>query len=332
LQLDHITIRQTAYYHPERIVHNDYYLNHFNTMGKDIARFLEVMGRERRYIADPKEDNALTMGLKAAQKALLNAGLTGEDMDMIVFASQTPEYTYPTNALLLHHKLQCKNRTITMDSNANCAGMVAAVEQTSRYMQSNSSVRYALVVGSDHSSIHCNPDDEITYPNFGDAAAAVILERTADNTGFIDSLYYTDSEGCENIMFPACGLSNIYGEDITPEQIRIRWTPFDGTVCVDAAVNDIKALMARYGLTTQDISAFCLSQFSLKNIELIQNGLGAPEDKFIYVGDEFGYTGTSSPFIAFQRGVEDGRIHRGDYVIFWSVGAGWQIPTLLFRY
>lgn len=120
-------------------------------------------------------------------------------------------------------------------------------------------------------------------------------------------------------MFPACGLSNIYREDITAEQIRIRWTPFDGTVCVDAAIADIKELLSRNGLTTDDISAFCLSQFSLKNIELIQEGLGLSEEKFIYVGDEFGYTATSSPFIAFQRGVEDGRIKRGDYVFFWSV-------------
>lgn len=150
---------------------------------------------------------------------------------MIMFASQTPEYTYPTNALLLHRMLQGKHRTITQDSNANCAGMVSAVEQTSRYMQANPSIRYALVVGSDYSSVNCNTDDEITYPNFGDAAAAVILERSNEHAGFIDSLYYTDSEGSENIMFPACGLSNIYQEGMTPEQIRIRWTPFDGTVC-----------------------------------------------------------------------------------------------------
>lgn len=330
--MEHITIRHSAYFHPEHIVHNDYYLSHFQSMGKDITRFLEVMGRDRRYIVKDPAENALTMGLKAAQKALDEAGLQGEDMDMIMFASQTPEYTYPTNALLLHNMLKGKHRTITQDSNANCAGMVSAVEQTSRYMQANPSIRYALVVGSDYSSINCNPNDEITYPNFGDAASAVILERTSEQTGFIDSLYYTDSEGCENIMFPACGLSNIYDEDITPEQIRIRWTPFNGTVCVDAAVADMKEILARNGLTTHDISAFCLSQFSLKNIELIRDGLELTDEKFIYVGDEFGYTATSSPFIAFQRGVEDGRIKRGDYVFFWSVGAGWQIPTMLYQY
>lgn len=329
--MGHITIRQAAYYHPEHIVGNDYYLEHFQSIGKDIKRFLEVMGRDRRYIVKDESENALTMGLKAAQKALNEANLQGEDMDMIMFASQTPEYTYPTNALLLHRMLQGKHRTITQDSNANCAGMVSAVEHTSRYMQANPSIRYALVVGSDYSSVNCNPDDEITYPNFGDAAAAVILERS-EQSGFIDSLYYTDSEGSENIMFPACGLSNIYNQDVTPEQIRIRWIPFDGTVCVDAAIADIKEILSRNGLTTDDISAFCLSQFSLKNIELIQNGLELNDEKFIYVGDEFGYTATSSPFIAFQRGVEDGRIKRGDYVFFWSVGAGWQIPTMLYQY
>lgn len=329
---DNIRIHSAAYYHPEHIVDNDFYLDHFAALGKDIKRFLEVMGREKRYIIKDEHENALTMGHEAAQKVLVEAGLTGEDLDMIVFASQTPEYTYPTNALLLHHRLGGKHRTITMDSNANCAGMVAAVEQASRYMQSNRSIRYALIVGSDYSSINCNTDDEITYPNFGDAAAAVILERTSESSGFKDSLYYTDSADWENITFPASGLSGIYREGMSPEQFRIRWTPFDGSVCVGAAINDIKELLERNGLTTDDISAFCLSQFSLKNIELIQDGLGLTDEKFIYVGGEFGYTATSSPFIAFQRGVEEGRIKRGDYIFFWSVGAGWQIPTMLYQY
>lgn len=329
--LEHIAIRQAAYYHPEKVVHNDYYLNHFKSRGKDIARFLQVMGREQRYIAAEGE-NALTMGYQAARKVLSDAGIASEDLDMIVFSSQTPEYTYPTNALLLHHMLRGKSRTITLDSNANCAGMVAAVEQASRYMQSNPHVRYALVVGSDLSSVNCNPEDEITLPNFGDAAAAVILERRAEGPGFIDSLYYTDSDDCENIMFPACGLSNIYNPEMTPEQIRISWKPFDGTCVVEPAAADIEEVMRRNGLTLDDIAAFCLSQFSLKNIELICEKLGADMDKFIYVGDEFGYTGTSSPFIALQRGIEHGSIKRGDYIFFWSVGAGWQLPTVLFQY
>jgi len=79
--LGHITIRQAAYYHPEHVVSNDYYLEHFQSMGKDIKRFLEVMGRDRRYIVNDKDENALTMGLKAAQNALQEANLQGEDMD-----------------------------------------------------------------------------------------------------------------------------------------------------------------------------------------------------------------------------------------------------------
>lgn len=331
---DNIRIRNAAYYHPQHVVDNDYYLKHFAALGKDIKRFLEVMGREQRYIINNEHENALTMGYEAAQKVLAGAGLKGEDLDMIVFASQTPEYTYPTNALLLHHRLGGKHRAITLDSNANCAGMVTAVEQASRYMKANRSIRYALIVGSDYSSINCRTDDEITYPNFGDAAAAVILERTPEASGFRDSLYYTDSGIWESITFPSCGLSGIYREGITPDDIKLRWNPFDGSVCVNAAVNDIKELLDRNGLAAGDISAFCLSQFSLKNIELIREALGleAEAEKFMYVGGEFGYTATSSPFIAFQRGVEDGRIQRGDYLIFWSVGAGWQIPTMLYQY
>ncbi|WP_277950066.1 3-oxoacyl-[acyl-carrier-protein] synthase III C-terminal domain-containing protein, partial [Bacillus thuringiensis] len=105
-----------------------------------------------------------------------------------------------------------------------------------------------------------------------------------------------------------------------------------GTVCVPPAVSSIKSLLTKHGLEKEDIGSYCFSQFSLKNIEVIQEKLGEDKQKFVYVGDEFGYTGTSSPFIALYKGIQSGKIKRGDHVVFWSVGTGWQIITMLFKY
>jgi 3-oxoacyl-[acyl-carrier-protein] synthase III len=328
--MTNIRIRSVDIYHPAKVVGNDFYIDHFKN--KDIKHFLEdIMGRKNRYIIDNPKENGLTMAVEAAKRVLVRAGLVGEDMDMIVFSTQTPEYTFPTNALLLHEAISGKPSTICMDSNANCAGMLVAVEQASRYMMSNQSVKYALVVGSDYNSINCNPEDEVTYANYGDASAAVLLERTNEKTGFVDSMYYTDSSQSRNILFPACGLSKIYEETVQPKDIQIKWTPFDGTVCVDPAVQSMKSIMEKHHIHKDEIGAYCFSQFSWKNIELIQEKLGIDDEKVVYVGDEFGYTGTSSPFIALYRGIERGQIKKGDYVFFWSVGAGWQICTMLMK-
>lgn len=328
-----VQIHSVDIYHPETSIGNETYIRHFAEQGKDIAHFLEVMGRDRRYVITDEKENGLTMAREAALRVLERAGLKGEDLDMIVYSTQTPEYTFPTNALLLHKELGGKSRAICLDSNSNCAGMVVAVEQTCRYMLSNPGVRYALVVGSDYNSVHCSPEDEITYANFGDGAAAVILEQSSQGSaGFIDSRYYADTTAVENIMFPACSTSKLYQDGLAPQDIKIRWIPFDGTVCVDPAVTSIRSLLEQHGLKGEDIHAFCFSQFSLKNIELIAEKLGLSMDKFIYVGDEYGYTGTSSPFIALHEAERRGAVKRGDLIIFWSVGAGWQIVSMLVQY
>lgn len=234
--------------------------------------------------------------------------------------------------MLIHQAIQGNSKTICLDSNSNCAGMVVAVEQTCRYMMGNPQVKYALVIGSDYSSINCNPNDEITYSNYGDASSAVILEKVEGKVGFIDSHYYSDSSEAKNVLFPAVGLSNIYNDDIQHSDVHIKWIPFDGTCCVKPAVGAMKEMMDKHNLIKKDIGAYCFSQFSYKNIELIQEELQENLDKMIYIGDEFGYTGTSSPFLALYRGIEQGRIKRGDHVFFWSVGTGWQICTMLFKF
>lgn len=330
--MTNIKIKEVEIYHPEKVVNNQFYIDHFRKQNKEIAHFLEVMGRKKRYIIDNPKENGLTMGLEAAKNVLKKSGLTSNDIDMIVFSTQTPEYTFPTNAMLIHQALQGKNETICVDSNSNCAGMVVAVEQTCRYMMGNPQVRYALVIGSDYNSINCNPNDEITYSNYGDASAAVILEKVEEKVGFIDSHYYSDSREARNVLFPAVGLSNLYKNDLQKTDVHIKWIPFDGTCCVEPAVAAMEGMMEKHNLTKKDIGAYCFSQFSYKNIELIQEELDENLDKMIYVGDEFGYTGTSSPFLALYRGIEQGKIKRGDHLFFWSVGTGWQICTMLFKF
>ncbi|GAA0485595.1 3-oxoacyl-ACP synthase III family protein [Salinibacillus aidingensis] len=327
--MNNIKIKEVAIYHPEKIVHNDFFIEHFKDK-KDISHFLEVMGRENRYVIDNEEENGLTMGIEASKKVLERAKLTGNDIDMIVFTTQVPETTFPTNAIYVHHAINAKKQAITMDTNANCAGMTIAVEQASYYMKGNPNVNKALIIGSDYNTLVSNPDEEITYANYGDAAAAVILEKTEENTGFIDSTYFTDSFIRDMIRFPKDGLSKSILEDKSVSTIR--WQKFDGSKALPPAYDMISTLLERNHLDPKDIKAYCLSQFALSNILRIQEHFALDDEQIVYVGDRFGYTGTSSPFIALHEGIEDGRIQRGDYVLFWTVGAGHELVATLFKY
>ncbi|WP_110928710.1 3-oxoacyl-[acyl-carrier-protein] synthase III C-terminal domain-containing protein [Bacillus massiliglaciei] len=329
--MTNIFINNVAIYHPKKLVSNDFYHEHFQkNSGKDISHFMEVMGRKDRYLIDNEKENGLTMGIEASKKVLAKSGLAGTDIDMIVFSTQIPETTFPTNSMNIHHAIEAGHETITMDSNANCAGMTLAVEQASRYMMSNPRVNRALIVGSDYNSLISDPQDAMTYANYGDAAAAVILEKTDTDTGFIDSAYYCDSVQRDMIRYPAQGLANAVrgnGDDK-----YIQWLPFDGAIALPPAYKMIDALLTRNNLTSRDIKAYCLSQYALVNIKRIQEHFQLDDNQIVYVGDRFGYTGTSSPFIALHEGIESGQISRGDYVVFWTVGAGFELTAMLFKY
>ncbi|AJY75634.1 3-oxoacyl-[acyl-carrier-protein] synthase III C-terminal domain-containing protein [Paenibacillus beijingensis] len=330
--MNNVQIKSVAVYHPDNSVGNDYYLERLKAKGADITNLLAVLGRDKRYIIDNEQENSLTMAVNAAQSALNKAGLSGEDIDMIVYSSQTPEYLFPTNAIMVHNQIGGKASAICLDSNASCAGMVVAVEQASVYMSANPAVKRALIIGSDHVSPITDESEAVYFSAFGDAAAAVILERVegAANAGLIDSAYYTCSEPINASLYPPKGLSNIYKQSI--EKLKIVTNPFDTDMASKVAAEMIPDLLERNNVPLERVSAFCFSQFAVMYVNVLQEKLGLEKEKCIYIGDEFGYTGTSSPFIALHKAVESGQVKRGDDVIFWTVGTGWQNIVMLYRY
>jgi len=325
--MQNIKIKEVAIYHPKNIVKNEYYIQHFKNQGKDITHFLEIMGRKERFIINNKNENTITMAIEASKLVLEKAGLEGKDIDMIIFSTQVPERTLPTNAMYVHKAIEARNHTIILDSNANCAGMTLSVEMASRYMQSNPRVKTALVVGSDANSLISNPEQEITYANFADASAAVILVKTEEETGFIDAIYEVDSSNKDNIAFPQEGLSKTIGS-----KEHIVFLPFDGAMAIPVACEMIEELLERNNLKIDDIDSYCFSQFALSNILKIQNHFEIPDKKIIYVGDKYGYTTTSSPFLCLYEGIESKRIKRGDIILFWTIGSGHEMIAMLFKY
>ncbi|PLS19285.1 3-oxoacyl-ACP synthase [Bacillus sp. M6-12] len=329
--MTNIRIKAVDVYHAKKVINNDFYIDHFKGInGKDITHFLEIMGRKQRYQIDNLEENSITMAIEASKGVLKKAGLEGKDIDMIIFSTQVPEVTVPTNAMFLHNAIGAKKGTVIYDMNANCAGMTIAVEQASRYMLSSKHVNKALVVGSDYLSLLADPNDAMTYANFGDASSAVILEKTEEDTGFIDAMFEVDSENRNNILYPHKGLSHAIKAGGRADSML--WLPFDGTMSLPYTYEQFEAILDRNDLTIDDVNAFCLSQFAKANIDKIQERFAIPDEKIVYAGDRYGYTGTSSPFIALYEGIESGQIKRGDLLLFWTIGGGHEFITMLYKY
>lgn len=330
--MKNIKIRNIEVISGDKIINNDYFLKHFKTQGKEINGLLDAFGKKERKIIDKKSnENTLTLGIKVAKKIMKTSGLIGEDIDMIIFTSQFPEYTLPTQALFIHKAIKGKPECLIMDSNINCLGMVAGVDVAVRYLREKSYFKRALVIGSDYATIHCKTTDELTYPMWGDSACAVILEKTDEDYGMIGSSYYTNSDNPDMVLFPKCGYSHIYNE-IEADNMKIEWNPFSSEFITTIAKQSVNKVLEYHNLKMKDINAFCFSQFALSLIKAMANEFNVDEEKFIYSGDKYGYTGTSSPFIAFYEGIKAGKIKKGDNIVFWSVGTNYTTCALLFKY
>lgn len=326
-----VRISDIQVYHPANEVGNEYYIEHFGKKGIGVTSMMALMGREKRYVIDNAEENTFTMAVEASNSVLRSSGLSGKDLDLIIFVSSTPEYLVPAIALKLHNALGGDLNTICFDLNANCVGMLMAVDQASRYMMSNPRIKRALVVGSEHLSVH-SPDVPVFACNFAESAVAVILDKEGDSRGFIDSIYQTDTSVINNSLFPAHGLSNLYREEYTAKDAQVQFIPFDDSVCVNSAVDSIQTLLAMNEVAIDDIGAFLFSQFSVGNLKQVSERLGVDANKAIYIGDRYGYTASNSPLLALYEALKQGKVARGDYLVFWTVGAGWQNAALLMQY
>lgn len=324
-----VRIKAMDIYHPSNSVKNNYYVEHFKKVhGNDYTSFFDdILGRDSRYIIKDEAENTLTMAIEAAKKVLGKANIASEEIDMIYFVSQSPEYIFPTNASLVHQAIKGNKYASVLDVNGNCSGMTIALEQAIRTLSTNPRMRYVLIVGSDYASYIMDPNDSITYPNFGDSACAVILEKVEEEKLLFDTIHYIDSSDASVVSFPEKGMSNLLkGNNDNP---YVKWNPFPGDVSLPSALNMMETLIKRNDLEKEDIKAFCLSQFSISNINKIRDDLKLKDEQMIYIGDEFGYTGTTSPLMALHAAMEKGTVQKGDKVILWTVGVGWHSIAIL---
>lgn len=307
-------------------------IDHFKKQGKDLSNLItNVIGTKQLYHADGVSENTITLAAKAVDKVLSNSHTDGKDIDLIVFTSQFPEYTIPSQACIIHNHIHGKNKCLIFDLNVNCLGMLRGLDIINRYFDDRKGdLKKALLIGSDYMSIHVPDDEPITYANVGDGACAMLLEYTKEkNVGIIDSSDRTNSSEVYNCFFPECGISNL--KSTRREFFKTCWANPDTELSVNSIKDALFDVLKKNNLKVEDIDWYCGSQFTLSYFNEVREACNIPESKGIYIADKYGYTGTSSPFFAFTEGVNDGRIKKGDLVFFTTVGVGFSICSMLVR-
>lgn len=331
-----IRIRDIAVYHPFKVVNNEFYIEYFKKQGKDVRHLLEnVFGRKERYIIDnagkkeSERENSLTMQVEAAKRVLEKANLTGQDIDGIIVATQFPEYMVPPSFMFVHVAIGGKEDCFGYDINCNCLGMTMAFQQASYYFMNNQKLEKILIVAGDYLNLGAVLDDEKMYGALGDCACAMIVERTKEDSELLDSDYFINNCSIDNTLFPKKGFSKmIENLDIDCLSNQVYSPECD----IPKVIEKINELLSRNKLVVGDISAFCFSQYVKANNQKIKDALGIEDSKCPFVGDIYGYTGGCSPFLALNDLLENNKISRGDYILFWTLGSAMQHIFILIKY
>jgi 3-oxoacyl-[acyl-carrier-protein] synthase-3 len=307
-------------YAPDRVLTNDDLSTLVDTSDEWIQSRTGI--RERR-VAAPWESTA-TLASVAARRALAVAGVDPAEVDMILVATITPDYQFPSTAALVKEAIGCSNAA-AMDVGAACSGFVYALTSAHAYVMSGM-YRHVLVIGAEALSRVLDFTDRNTCVLFGDGAGAVLLSASDEPTGGLRGFELTvDPAGAYKIWLPAGGNRN----PATPDTMdrRGHFLRMDGRETYRYATRTLarSALKAieRAGLTPDDITLFVPHQANIRIIESVARQLGLSMDRVYVNVDRYGNTSAASVPIALAEAVERGRVQPGDHLVFVAFGAGY---------
>ena len=324
------TIAGLGMYAPERVIKNSFFDDFYK---KDISTFLEQQRniKERRWMVEDQRTSDLI--LPAAQKALTQAKISAEDLDLIIVATDTPDYLSPSTASVVQFKLGAKNAG-TFDINTACAGFVTACDVASKYIATDSHYKNVLVIGAYAMSKWLNMDDYKIASLFADGAGAAVLQATTSSRGIMASTMYTDGQYHDYMGIYAGGSScKITDEVITQKQQLLAFPKR-----IPPETNGLhwprltKILLEKINKTPQDISHFFITQFNVQSIYETMERLELPRDRAHLIMDRYGYTGSASIGMCLADAAEKHLLKKGQLIVLLGSGGGMSMAAFIMEW
>jgi len=256
-----------------------------------------------------------TLAIEAGRAALSRAGLVGEDIDLVIVATTTPDQTIPAASASVHQALGCRGGAL--DVNAACAGFTYSLVLADSMIAAG--VKRALVIGSDTLSRFTNFEDRATAILFGDGAGAVVVEA-----GAADDLILAYDLGADGTAAPLLyaeigGYIEMDGHEIFRRAVR-------------AEVDSISKVFAAAGCRAEDVALFVPHQANLRIIEAVNARVGLPMERTVVVLDRIGNTSAGSIPYGLADAAEAGRVKDGDLVLLSGFGAGMTWASVIIRW
>lgn len=318
----------TGSYVPERVVTNADFEKIVDTSDAWIVERTGI--RERRFAAE--NEFTSDMATAAARKAIKNAGITVEDIDMIIVTTVSPDNIFPSTAARVQNNLGAVN-AIGFDLEAACAGLIYGIEVGKRFIATG--FKNILVIGAEKLSGMMDMQDRNTCILFGDGAGAVILQRANQNTGRILATELgLDGSRAEMLQVPAGGsrLRPTYEVlDARKQYMAMRGKEtfrYAVTYMVDCA----RKVFEKANCLVEKLTLAIPHQANLRIIQAAAERLGLRDDQVFLNVAKYGNTSSASVGIALDEAVTSGRIHRGDIVLLVAFGSGFSWGAVLLEW
>jgi 3-oxoacyl-[acyl-carrier-protein] synthase III len=304
-------IAGTGSYLPPKVVTNDDLAKRMDTTDEWIRTRTGIC---QRHIADPSQASS-DLGAEAGRRALDAAGVTPAEVDLIIVATATPDYIFPSTACLIQRKLGIKG-CAAFDVQAVCTGFVYALAIADKFIRSGQH-RCALVVGAEVYSRILDWSDRGTAVLFGDGAGAVVIKADS-RPGILTSVLHADGSHADILSVPG----NVCGGKI----IGSPFVHMDGQAVFKFAVKVLdevaRETLTQCGLAIDDIDWIIPHQANVRILEATAKKLGLELSKLIITVDRHGNTSAASVPLALDVAVRDGRIKPGHKVMLQAVGGG----------
>lgn len=271
-------------------------------------------GIEERRIA---EDNVNTsdMGFEAAKKAIEDAGITPEDIDLILVATVTPDQPFPSVACMLQERLGAK-KAAAMDVSAACAGFMYGIITAKQFIESGG-YKHVLVVGVEKLSKITNWEDRNTAVLFGDGAGAVVVGQVSENRGILSFELGADGTGAKHLYQDEYIIMN--GREVFKFAVRQM-----GESCIN--------VLEKAGLTKEDVDFLIPHQANIRIMEASRQRLELPVEKMSKTVHKYGNTSAASIPISIVEELEAGKIKDDDLIVMVGFGGGLTWGAIAIRW
>lgn len=321
-----VKIIGTGSYVPETIYTNEYLETIIPTNSNWIYENVGI--KERRVASESQATSDLSV--IAGQRAIDDAGLKNEEIDLIIVATSTPDRKAPSTAAFVQHKLKAKNAA-AFDLTAVCSGFLFGMSVATQYIASGV-YNNILVIGADtFSKITDWTRRDAIF--FGDGAGAAVVTSANVTEGFLAYRLYTDtSEEMLGFTIPGGG-SEI---PLTPDNMNEQYFQMNGKAVFASATKAlpkaINQVLEDTGLTINDIDIMIPHQPSIKILQKTAEIIGLPFEKVMTNMDKYANTSGATIPILLDEVNKSGRLKRGDIVLFAAVGSGWTYGASIIKW